>query len=44
MNDALLLAHVGHWTWQLLMAAPFLIGAVVLAVAEIRARRDPERY
>jgi len=44
VSDALLLAHVGHWIWQLLMLGPILIGAAVLAVAEIRARRDPERY
>jgi hypothetical protein len=38
------LAHVGHWIWQLLAVAPFLLLAGALIVAEIRNRRHPGRY
>jgi len=40
----LLVAHVGHWIWQLLYMAPIILIAVGLLAAEILHRRDPERY
>jgi hypothetical protein len=40
----MLLAHVGHWIWDLLIVAPFLILALGLFVADLLHRRDPERY
>ena len=37
-------AHVGHWIWNLLFMAPFLLFAVVLIVAEVKDRRNPGKY
>jgi hypothetical protein len=38
------LAHVGHWIWELLVIAPFLLVALALLVAELMDRRAPGRY
>jgi hypothetical protein len=42
--DALLIAHVGHWIWQLLFMAPILVLAAALIIAQLADRRDPGRY
>jgi Flp pilus assembly protein TadB len=39
-----LVAHVGHWIWELLLMAPFLLLALVLLVAELMDRRAAGRY
>jgi len=41
---ALLVAHVGHWIWQLLMMVPFLVLAAALIVATVMDRRNPGKY
>ena len=38
------LAHFGHWYWQLLAFAPLLLLAAGLIVANVRDTRDPGRY
>jgi len=40
----LLIAHVGHWIWELLAMAPVLLLALALLVAELMDRRDPGSY
>jgi hypothetical protein len=42
--EQLLLAHVGHWIWELLVMAPVLVLALALLVAELMDRRAPGRY
>ena len=42
--DALLIAHVGHWIWQVLLMAPILLPAAALIAAQLIDRRDPGRY
>jgi hypothetical protein len=37
-------AHVGHWIWELLVMAPFLLLALALLVAELMDGRAPGRY
>jgi hypothetical protein len=39
----MLLAHVGHWIWNLLAMAPIIVLAGALIVAQIMHRRHPER-
>jgi hypothetical protein len=40
----LLIAHVGHWIWELLVMAPVLLLALALLAAELMHRRHPGRY
>lgn len=40
----MLVAHVGHWIWELLVMAPLLLLALALLAAELFDRRDPGRY
>ena len=40
----LLLGHLSHWYWQLLAAGPFLVGGVILLIAQLRAGSNPELY
>jgi hypothetical protein len=40
---ALLIAHVGHWIWELLVMAPVLLVALALVAAELMDRRHPGR-
>jgi len=42
--DALLVAHVGHWIWNLLYLAPILVITAALIVAQIMDRRNPGKY
>jgi hypothetical protein len=44
MMVELTLAHLSHWYWQLLAAGPFVIGGMVLLLAQFRARRDGEAH
>ena len=44
MNSPLVLAHLGHWVWQLLAFAPLLLIAALLVLANFKERREPERY
>lgn len=39
--NTLPMAHVGHWTWQLLILAPLLVIAIALLAAEVIERRGP---
>lgn len=41
---ALLLAHMGHWIWEIVAMAPFLLIGGALLVAELLSRRNPERH
>ena len=41
---ALLIAHVGHWIWQLLYLAPLLLIAAALIASQIMERRNPGKY
>lgn len=43
-DGVLLIAHVGHWIWNLLFLAPILVLAAALIVAQIMDRRTPGRY
>ena len=40
----MLLAHAGHWLWQLLIVAPFLLIAGLLLLAQFLDRRNPSKY
>jgi hypothetical protein len=42
--ELFLIAHVGHWIWELLVMAPVLLLALALLVAELLDRRDPGLY
>jgi hypothetical protein len=42
--EPLLIAHVGHWIWELLVTAPLLLLALAFFVAELMDRRHPGRY
>jgi Flp pilus assembly protein TadB len=44
MTAMVLIAHVGHWIWQLLFMAPILLLAAALLIAQLLDRRDPGRY
>ena len=37
-------AHIGHWIWELLVMAPFLLLALALLVTELMDRRAAGRY
>jgi cytochrome c-type biogenesis protein CcmH/NrfF len=41
-DPELLIAHVGHWIWQLLFMAPIILLAAALIVAQLMDRRNSE--
>jgi len=43
-DAVVLIAHVGHWIWQLLFMAPILVLAAALIVAQLMERRNPGKY